>query len=169
MTKSDSLVIEALATLLRETLLRADHAYAYVLNPGDPGLVETLKSLAAATVSVTPGPARKSIAAHAHHVLYGIELANRALGGEVGVYENADWDVAWTLQCVSETQWRDLVNRLEQQSRLLLEQVRQVRQWDATTLTGTLAIAAHAAYHLGAIRQMLLGLIPPQPSLTSGS
>jgi len=168
MTNNDSLKVKALDTLLHETLLRADHAYAFVLNPGDPGLVETLKSLAAATVSVSLGPARKSITAHANHVLYGIELSNRALAGEAGVYENADWDVAWTLQCVSEAQWRDLVSRLEQQSRLLLEQVRQVRQWDATMLTGTLAIAAHAAYHLGAIRQMLLN-VPPQSSLESSS
>jgi hypothetical protein len=72
------------------------------------------------------------------------------------VYENADWDLAWTLQSVSQPQWRDLVNRLEQQAQLLIDQVSQPRQWDEALLTGAFAIAAHAAYHLGAIRQMVL-------------
>jgi hypothetical protein len=158
MTKHDSLEIRAMITLLRETLLRAEQHYAFLLNPGDPGLVETLKSLSATTVSTPCGSGRKSIAAHANHVLYGIELANRALGGETGVYENADWDRAWTLQSVSQAQWRDLVNRLEQQSHLLIDQVGQSRQWDETLFTGASAIAAHAAYHLGAIRQMVLDI-----------
>lgn len=156
MTTNDSLEIRALSTLLRETLLRADHQYAYLLNPDDPGFVETLKPLSAQTASTPPGPGRKSIAAHANHVLYGIELANRALGGEEGVYETADWDAAWKLESVSPDQWQDLVERLEQHSTLLLEQVRQPRDWSEIMLTGTFAIAAHTAYHLGAIRQMVL-------------
>jgi hypothetical protein len=103
--------------------MRADGQYAYLLNPGDPGLVETLKSLSAETASKSPKPGRKPIVSHANHVLYGIELANRALGGEEGVYKEANWSLAWELENVSENQWRDLVNRLEQQSKLLIEQI----------------------------------------------
>jgi len=156
MTTNDSLEIRALSTLLRETLLRADPQYAYLLNPDDPGFVETLKPLSAQTASTPPGPGRKSIAAHANHVLYGIELANRALGGEEGVYETADWDAAWKLETVSQDQWQDLVDRLDEQSKLLIDQVSQPREWDEILLTGAFSIAAHTAYHLGAIRQMLL-------------
>jgi uncharacterized damage-inducible protein DinB len=158
MTDRDSPGIRALITLLRETLIRADRQAAYLLNPSDPGLVESLKPLSAQTASQAPGPGRKSIAAHANHVLYGIELANRALSGEEGVYEKADWSQAWQLESVTESQWRDLVSRLEQQTKLLLEQVARPRQWDELTLTGAFSIAAHTAYHLGAIRQMLLEL-----------
>jgi hypothetical protein len=153
---ADSLEIRALSTLLRETLLRADRQYAYLLNPGDPGFVETLKSVSAEEASKLPGPGRKPIASHANHVLYGIELANRALGGEQGVYEGADWSDAWKLETVSENQWRDLVDRLEQQAKLLIEQINQPREWNEITLTGSFSIAAHTAYHLGSIRQMLL-------------
>ena len=154
--KDDRLEIRALSTLLRETLMRADTQYAYLLNPGDPGLVETLKLLSAETASKSPGPGRKPIASHANHVLYGIELANRALGGEQGVYESADWKVAWELKSVSEEQWRDLVNRLVQQTKLLIEQISLPREWNEITLTGSFSIAAHTAYHLGAIRQLVL-------------
>jgi hypothetical protein len=158
MTSLDALQIHVLSTLLRETLLRADGQAAYVLNPNDPGFVETLKPLSADTASKPPGPGRKPIVAHANHVLYGLELANRALAGEERVYDTADWTVAWRLETVSAAEWQVLVSRLEEQSRRLLEQIGQPRTWDEITLTGTFAIAAHTAYHLGAIRQMLLDL-----------
>jgi hypothetical protein len=156
MATNDSVEIRALSTLLQETLLRADREYAFLLNPDDPGLVETLKPLSAATVSTPPGPGRKPIVAHANHVLYGIELANRALGGEEGVYESADWDPAWKLETVSQDEWQDLVHRLGEQSKLLIDQVSRPREWNEIMLTGTFAVAAHTAYHLGAIRQMVL-------------
>jgi hypothetical protein len=157
-TSSASLEIKALVTLLRETLFRADSKFAYLLNQNDPGFFDTLKVLPAETVSKPPTPGRKPIVSHANHVLYGIELANRALAGEEGVYETADWNVAWKLETVTEPQWRDLLNRLEQQSKRFIEQASQPRAWSEIMLTGSFAIAAHTAYHLGAIRQMLLDL-----------
>lgn len=160
MTNQDSLEIRALSTLLRETLFRADRQFAYLLNPNDPGLIETLKLLTAEAASQPPGPGRKPIVAHANHVLYGIELATRALGGEEDVYERADWNLAWQLETVSESQWQELIGRLEQQSQLLIEQVNEPRDWNEITLTGTFSIAAHTAYHLGAIRQIAKTLTP---------
>jgi hypothetical protein len=151
-----SLTLKSLVTLLRETLLRADSTYAYLLNSGDPGFVETLKTITATQASAIPAEGRKPIVSHANHTLYGIELANRALGGEQGVYESADWNAAWQLTLVDDRQWRELIERSEQQSNLLIDQISQPRQWDEITLTGSFSIPAHTAYHLGAIRQILL-------------
>jgi hypothetical protein len=149
------LEIRVLTTLLRETLFHPDSKFAFLLNPGDPGMVDTLRLLSAEKASTPPGPGRKPIVSHANHVLYGIELANRALGGEQGVYESADWKIAWQLEKVSDPEWQKLVDRLEQQSELFIKQVDEPREWDDITLTGSFSIAAHTAYHLGAIRQML--------------
>jgi hypothetical protein len=154
-TNDNPLEIRVLTTL-RETLFRPDSKFAFLLNPGDLGMVDTLRSLSAERASTAPGPGRKPVVSHANHVLYGIELANRALSGEQGVYEGADWKVAWKLETVSESEWQDIVSRLEQQSKLFIEQVNEPREWDELTLTGSFSIAAHTAYHLGAIRQMLL-------------
>ena len=66
MADHDALEIRALSTLLRETLLRADRQYAYLLNPGDPGLVETLKALSSETASKLPAPGRKPVVSHAN-------------------------------------------------------------------------------------------------------
>ena len=41
---------------------------------------------------------------------------------------------------------------------LLLELVARPREWERIALTGTFGIPAHTAYHLGAVRQMLLDL-----------
>lgn len=158
MTDNEAPTIRALTTLLRETLFRADEEFAYVLNRGELGFVETLRALTPEVASTPPGPGRKTIAAHANHVLYGIELANRALAGEPGVHERADWSQAWKMNHVTRDVWRDLIDRIDQQSRLLMEQSAQPREWDEISLTGVFAIAAHTAYHLGAIRQMLRDL-----------
>jgi hypothetical protein len=154
----EALEIRALSTLFRETLVRADTKNAFILNPGEPGFLETLRSISAQTASTPPGPGRKSIAAHANHVLYGIELANRALGGEAGVYESADWSVAWKLERVTDDGWQSLIARFAEQSDELIEKTEAGPEWNEVMLTGSFAIAAHAAYHLGAIRQMLLDL-----------
>jgi uncharacterized damage-inducible protein DinB len=155
-TNESPLEIRVLTTLLRETLFRPDSKFAFLLNPGDPGMIDTLRSLSAERASTPPGLGRKPVVSHANHVLYGIELANRALGGEQGVYKDADWKIAWQLESVSDTEWKKLVDRLEQQSELFIKQVNESREWDEITLTGSFSIAAHTAYHLGAIRQMLL-------------
>lgn len=158
MANDESPEFRAQTTLLRETLFCGDSKFAYLLNPNDAGFVETLKPLSAKTASTPPAPGRKPICAHANHVLYGIELANRALSGETGVYESADWDTAWKLESVTDDEWRNLVNRIEEQSNRLIQQFNQPREWNEVMLTGAFAIAAHTAYHLGAIRQMLLDL-----------
>lgn len=155
-TNESPLEIRVLTTLLRETLFRPDSKFAFLLNPGDPGMVDTLRSLSAERASTPPEAGRKPVVSHANHVLYGIELANRALGGEQNVYQNADWKVAWQLEKVSDSEWQKLVDRFEQQSELFIKQVNEPREWDEITLTGSFSIAAHTAYHLGAIRQVLL-------------
>lgn len=75
--------------------------------PGDPkatwfadneagsGLLGTLERLDAATASAPLGPADKASAvAHAGHMLFSLNLANRALRGE-NVHESAVWSDSW--------------------------------------------------------------------------
>ncbi|WP_425618679.1 hypothetical protein NA78x_002389 [Anatilimnocola sp. NA78] len=89
-----TLVSKSLRTLLTETLLRADKNYAYVINQGERGLVDTLKSLSASQVSKPPRAGGKPIVSHANHVLYGLDLINRAMHGDQTAFAQADWTVA---------------------------------------------------------------------------
>ena len=145
----------SLHSLLSETTFHADAEAAYILNPREPGLVETLSPLSAETVSALPGPGRKPIVAHANHVLYGWELVVRALQGDDQAFAGADWNAAWQLERVSEREWSELLARLEQVAGKLLALAPQHASTDEVMFTGLYACAAHTAYHLGAIRQML--------------
>lgn len=55
---------------------------AYMLNPGDPGLLGSLDALSAEAASRSPAPGGASIAAHVDHVCYGLDLMNRWNDGE---------------------------------------------------------------------------------------
>jgi hypothetical protein len=152
------LVSKSLRTLLAETMFRADAKGGFLLNPDDPGFVETLKPLSAKQASTPPGAGRKPIVSHANHVLFGLELIERAVGGDQRAFEGADWDAAWRLERVDDAQWADLLRRLEAAAKRVLDSAPQLREWNELMLTGLFASAAHTAYHLGAIRQMLKDL-----------
>jgi hypothetical protein len=157
-TDLPALVSAALKTLLSETMFRADPRSGYILNGGEPGLIETLKTLSAAAASKLPRPGGKPICSHANHVLYGLELMDRALHGDPKAFENTDWDAAWKLVSVNEVQWEDLLIRLDRTGRSVLEAAPKVPVWNEIMLTGCFASAAHTAYHLGALRQILKDL-----------
>lgn len=155
-----TLVSQSLRMLLSETMLRAPREAAFIINHGEPGFVDTLKALSASTVSTPPGPGRKPIVSHANHVLFGWELVNRALHGDEHEFENVDWNAAWKLTQVNDSEWRDLLVRLEQTANEIIEAAPQHTECNEIMLAGCFATAGHSAYHLGAIRQMLRDLDP---------
>lgn len=70
-----------LALLFRELVHGAPEDGAYMLNPGDAGLLRSLDTLSAQQASARPNGAA-SIAAHAEHLRYGLSLMNRWAAGE---------------------------------------------------------------------------------------
>lgn len=154
-TDLPTLVSQSLRTLLSETMFRADDRGGYILNRGEPGLVETLKSLSAQQVSTPPRPGGKPIVAHANHVQFGLELMSRAVAGDERAFDGADWDAAWRLVRVDDVEWAELLRRLETTAQQVLDAAPKITNWNELMLTGVFASAAHTAYHLGAIRQMV--------------
>lgn len=149
------LVPKALRTLLTETLLRADRQGAYVINRGEPGFVDTMKSLSAGVVSSHPGDGRKPIVSHANHVLFGLTLVARALDGDLHAFDDVDWDEAWKLEQVDDDAWAALVGKLESTARHIIDKAPTTPAADEIMFTGLLGVPAHTAYHLGAVRQIL--------------
>src|SRR5262245_46028793 len=70
MQNPDSIFQRAISKLLTEIFEGPPGDEAYVLNPGDPGLLRQLESISASTASARPIPGKSSIAAHADHVHY---------------------------------------------------------------------------------------------------
>ena len=111
----------AMVKLLAEIFEGPPGGEAYILNPGEPGLLRQLESIDAAAASSRPMPGKTTIAAHVDHVCYGLSLLNRWSTGEAHPWATADWDASWKRGTVDEGQWRTLRDNLRQARALLAE------------------------------------------------
>ena len=152
-----SLVRKSVHTLLEELFVRPNPSGSWILNRYDSALLDLFDEINAEQASARPIPGRSSVAGHANHLRFSLELLNRWAKGE-NPYGDADWAGSWRIQSVTEAEWQQLRDALRDEARAWMEAVQVPRQWDEVSLTGTIASAAHAAYHVGAIRQ-LLGLV----------
>jgi hypothetical protein len=158
MNTADSTFQRALSKLLQEIFQGPPGNEAYVLNPGDPGLLRQLDTIDAEAASNRPFPGKTTIAAHVDHVHYGLTLLNRWACGEANPWADADWDASWKRGHVTEEPWQSLRQALRHEVQAWQKVVASRTDWGDLAASGALASAAHTAYHLGAIRQILAGL-----------
>jgi hypothetical protein len=142
----------AIETLLRELIEGPAGAEAFMLNPGDAGLLASLDRVTAIEASAR-SDGRSSVAAHVDHVRYGLELLNRAARGE-DPWQDAKWSASWERQTVSAEGWGELRASLRREANNWLHLAGRAKAWNHVTLSGTLGSIAHLAYHFGAIRQL---------------
>src|SRR6476620_3760210 len=102
MTPTDSILQRALSKMLTEIFDGPPGQEAFVLNPGDPGLLRQLDAIDATAASKRPMPGKTTIAAHADHVLFGLAILNRWMAGEANPWEGADWNASWQRTSVTE-------------------------------------------------------------------
>jgi hypothetical protein len=150
-----ALPVAALTGLLAELFDGATATASYMLNGGDPGFLAQMESIDARTASARPMPGQTTIAAHVDHVLYGIDLLNRWSAGEPNPWANADWGASWKRATVDDAAWRDLLRRFREAVETWSNHVKVRADWSHRAASGAIASVAHAAYHLGAIRQIL--------------
>jgi hypothetical protein len=155
---SDPVFQQAVSKILVEVFQGSLDGEAYILNPGDPGLLRQLDSIDARTASTRNVPGKTTIAAHVDHVLYGLTLLNRWANGEENPWADADWDAGWKRGVVSDAEWLSLRDSLRQNFESWRDFVAQKSDWTDIAAAGTVASAAHTAYLLGAIRQILATL-----------
>ena len=155
MTPSDDTFHRSLAKLLVEIFDGPPGGEAYILNPGDAGLLRQLDATPAVAASRQPIPGHPSIAAHADHLHFGLTLLTRWISGEENPWEGADWNASWQRNVVSDEQWQHLRDGLRKQAGLWQKAFAARREWDDLSAAGALSSLAHTAYHLGAIRQVL--------------
>ena len=158
MNAADSIFRRALSKLLIEIFDGPPGNEAYLLNPGDPGLLRQLESIPASAASARPMPGKTTIAAHVDHVHFGLTLMNRWAAGEANPFAGADWNASWQRTTVTDAQWRTLLSNLRQEVEKWQNFVANRTDWDDMSAAGALSSAAHTAYHLGAIRQILAAL-----------
>jgi len=155
MNATDSIFQRAVGSLLVEIFDGPPGRQAYILNPGDRGLLGQLAMLDARTASGRPTAGKTTIAAHVAHVLYGFTLMNRWIAGDETAFATADWETSWRQTTVNDAEWKSLQDELRRESEAWRKALAQRTGWDDVSAAGVIASAAHTAYHLGAIRQLI--------------
>ena len=144
----------SLALLFTELIDGPPTREAYMLNPGDAGLLRSLDHVAADEASKPPAPGAATIAAHVNHLSYGLELMNRWSDGDPNPFASSDWAASWRRGAVTEEEWDALRTRLRAAAARWREALAKPRELSAPELNGMISSIAHLAYHFGAIRQI---------------
>ena len=155
MTTTDSVLQRALGKMLTEIFEGPPGQEAYLLNPGDPGLLRQLESIDASVASKRPMPGKTTIAAHVDHLHFGLAILNRWAAGEANPWAGADWNGSWQRTTVTADQWLTLRDGLRAEAEKWRQMVSTRTEWDDMAASAALSTAAHTAYHFGAIRQIL--------------
>ncbi len=139
-----------LFSLLDETF---DNTHGHYLDK-DTSLFRTLETVTAQEASIPVGGKCASLAAQVAHVIFYIEVLERA-----AIYNDttpADWGEIWrTVEKVTPEEWVSTKNKLRDSYQRINKLFHENETWNEDTIGGTLAILVHTAYHLGEIRQAL--------------
>jgi hypothetical protein len=119
------------------------------------GLFQTLDALTAEAASHVPYAGGQTIAAHCAHLAYYVRVNhNYAMGRE----QHVDWASSWRPQQVGAREWEALKDGVRREYAALIETLERLQTWGEQQVGDSMAIVAHTAYHLGAIRHALKNL-----------
>jgi hypothetical protein len=135
--------------ILRETFEGSREGESSVYLDQEVGVFKTLENISAETASVKINST--SIAAQTEHTKFYLDRLCEFIGGQT---EKVNWDLSWLIETVSGEEWDILRDGMKKSYKNVLLCLAKVETWDQDNIGDALAIIAHTAYHLGAIRQM---------------
>lgn len=144
--------LSSVQNLLKEAYEGTDSRSWFSDSGAGAGVLATLGSVSAEAASSRLTNSGTSIAGHCNHLRWSLALSNGLMRGE---QPSSDWTESWIVQSVDEPTWDILRDALQSEYELLQSNLE--RGFDATNpqmVTAGIALVAHAAYHLGAIRQL---------------
>jgi hypothetical protein len=120
----------------------------------DEGVFGTIRDLTAEEASRPARLGGPSVAAHVEHLRWWLALVNGTMHGEPW---DPDWSASWSVSTVNGAAWRMLQADLRREFDAVMAVLASPPdELDPMMFRGVLAMAPHAAYHLGAIRQVVL-------------
>jgi hypothetical protein len=117
---------------------------------------ETLDSTTAEEASYRATDKNASLAAHVRHVIFYLGVTEQAILGTLQD-EKINWREIWENdRPVSTEQWEVIIAELRQKYSGIRQFLEDPKTWELEdALGGSIAMIAHTAYHLGAVRQAL--------------
>jgi hypothetical protein len=133
--------------LLKETFEEGGSVF---LDKG-AGLFQTLDTITPEVASCEPLPGAPSIAAHCAHLGYYVRVLHNFL---VRREQEVNWPSSWRVHSVGIGEWEVLKGSLRSGYDDLRTSLNSLPAWGDDSVCDSMAIVAHTAYHLGAIRQI---------------
>src|SRR5262245_57391369 len=147
----ESPAVDAVLVLLKETFEGpSGPSTFYIDNDPKAGLLAAIDALSPSEASRAPKPDAPSIAGHVHHLAFHVEMSSAWLTGD---RDARDWSKRWSVMEGDAKEWDALRRRVRSEYEKLVRAVREEESARGEALTTAVASIAHAAYHLGAIRQ----------------
>lgn len=147
-------IARQLLSVLREAVEGPAGEFSYFIdNQPDAGLLRALCRLSAAEASRPL--AGTTIAAHVHHVAFGMAVSAAAVEGDDAP---RDWKESWRVTAVDDAAWGRLVEQLRREYAALRAAVESRALSSDNAFGEAVGAIAHVAYHLGAIRQKMVAL-----------
>jgi len=123
----------------------------------DSSFLLTVNQLSAEQASREPLVGRNTIVGHTRHALAYVEMGIAYTKGEE---PNVDWAETWSVQEMNEAEWSALRDRFKFSCDEWRNRVVTIELWDDPEwIKGVIAFVAHAAYHLGAVRQLAADMV----------
>ncbi len=143
--------INQMRAVLTEAYDGPPHEWSYFTdNDPDAGLLPQLEALAAAEASRVIG--EYSIVAHAWHLNFSMEVT---LDYIRGMREPRDWHESWLVGEADEAGWREIRDDMRRHKEDLMAVLDELPDRDEIAVGAAIGALAHAAFHLGCIRQKL--------------
>jgi hypothetical protein len=142
------IVIGQILAVLRESFDGAERWSYFTDHGAEAGLLGTLGKLSAAEASRPIGGS--SIAAHAHHLAFGLEASAAWIRGD---RTPRNWEESWRITSINDAGWSGLQDQLRDGFEVLRKAIELHGTTGAESIGGAIGAVAHVAYHLGAIRQ----------------
>jgi hypothetical protein len=150
-TEKDSMISKEILDLLEESFEKVHGQFL----DGGTSLLETVAGLSAEEASRKRSAIAETIAGHVNHIIFYIVVLQEYITDKRS--GKTDWSESWRVKNASETEWVELKTKQRNEYGRLKDFVSGIGAWDSGDYVGgVIAIIAHTAYHLGAIRQLML-------------
>ena len=144
--------LDNISYLLRETFEGSPEEQGSAYLDRGVGVFATIEKISAETASRSIGENQASIAAHLEHARFYLIALVEFMNGRT---EKVDWDKSWLIKTVNESEWNFLKENVKRDYKKTAEAFQVIENWNGDNIGEAMAIVAHTAYHLGAIRQIL--------------
>ncbi len=144
--------LDNLSYLLRETFEGSPEGQGSAYLDRGVGVFATIEKISAETASRSIGENEAALAAHLEHARFYLIALVEFMNGRT---EKVNWDESWSVKTVTESEWDLLKENVRRDFEKTAEAFQAIESWNDDNIGEAMAIVAHTAYHLGAIRQIM--------------